>query len=267
MENVAVKYYSINGEDYLLWHFFGKKRKGFFIDIGAFDGIHLSNTFTFERMGWKGLCVEPNPKIFEYCKRNRPDSLCLNEACVGNPEIETTKFFVDDLGLFSSIICDYTKLEDLKIRYQNRGLNYTDFQEIRSKANTLNKIIGENFPNLQEIDFISIDTEGNEGDVLEGIDFNKYDIRVFVVEANSKNDENKLSKLMRKKGNYKLARKIMVNLIFVKTYEDIEKMQEIKIHCEIEKQIHPFGEAFTKNIFLQNRVVKIDTNFSEGFFK
>jgi hypothetical protein len=81
--NLRNSFYSQNGEDYLLSQFFNLKNDGFFIDIGAFDGIHLSNSYTFEKKGWRGICVEANPKYFEICKENRPKSICLNLACVG----------------------------------------------------------------------------------------------------------------------------------------------------------------------------------------
>jgi len=58
----AVEFYSQNGEDFLLWSLFKGRKSGFYIDIGAFDGIHLSNSYYFEKNGWDGVCVEAHPE-------------------------------------------------------------------------------------------------------------------------------------------------------------------------------------------------------------
>lgn len=64
-----IKYYSQNGEDFLMWKLFDYIDTGFYIEVGAFDGIHFSNTYSFEKLGWKGICIEPHPKFFPYCKK------------------------------------------------------------------------------------------------------------------------------------------------------------------------------------------------------
>jgi FkbM family methyltransferase len=252
----AVKYYSRKGEDFLLRHFFNKKRRGFFIDIGAFDGIHQSNTYTFEQMGWKGICIEPNPVIFQYCKKNRPRSLCLNEACVGSPEQGRVKFYIEDLGLLSTTVNNEEKQLDIQQRYAKRGLDFTGLKEIETKASTITQILDHHFPKLKKIDFMSIDTEGNEIDVINGIDFNKYDIRVLIIEANTDEEEKKLAKLLAEKGNFKPARRLQVNVVFVKTDEDLERMKNIRIDCRIDPQMHPLGTKFTQSIFFKTRVIR-----------
>jgi len=70
------EYFSHRGEDALLDKFFGFKDSGFFVDIGAGDGIHLSNSYAFERRGWTGLCIEAAPELFGRCVKNRPRSHC-----------------------------------------------------------------------------------------------------------------------------------------------------------------------------------------------
>ncbi len=62
--NEIYRYYSQYGEDFILWNFFDYKEHGFFIDVGAFDGKHLSNTLSFEEHGWKGICIEPVSEYF-----------------------------------------------------------------------------------------------------------------------------------------------------------------------------------------------------------
>ena len=252
----TAKFYSQRGEDYLLWKFFGEKTAGFYVDIGSFDGIHLSNSYTFERMGWKGICVEPNPEIFFYCKQNRPGALCLNQACVASPGQAAVKFYVEKLGLLSSTIRSEEKLQDIKTRYSQRRLDFSGLKEIRVKANTVNGILAEHFPALKKIDFISIDTEGNEIDVIRGIDFNKYDTRVVLVEANSQKTQQELSQLLKEKGNYQPARRVKANMFFVKTDEDLEKMKLIRLNCTIEKQMHPLGPQYTRPKFMKGKIIQ-----------
>jgi len=61
---MSYRYYGQHGEDFLLWHFFNYRRDGYFLDIGAHDGIALSNTKSFEERGWRGICAEPVPPVF-----------------------------------------------------------------------------------------------------------------------------------------------------------------------------------------------------------
>lgn len=61
------QFYSQAGQDkYLIENIYKNKEKGFFIDIGAHDGITYSNTYYLEKeLGWSGICIEPNPKIYK----------------------------------------------------------------------------------------------------------------------------------------------------------------------------------------------------------
>jgi tetratricopeptide (TPR) repeat protein len=76
-------YRSRNGEDALLDESFGFKPSGTFIDIGAGDGVHFSNSSVFEKCGWSGICIETRPALFELCAMNRPRSRCCREIASG----------------------------------------------------------------------------------------------------------------------------------------------------------------------------------------
>jgi FkbM family methyltransferase len=249
------KFYSQNGEDYLLWKFFEEKRSGFYVDVGAFDGIHLSNTYTFESLGWQGICIEANPEIFAICRQNRTNALCLNEICVGQKRRRNKAFFVEETGLLSTTIRNREKTADIKQRYKNRGLSFTGFKKVRLKASTLNEILERYLPPEQRIDFVSIDTEGNEMDILAGIDFTRFDIRVLVVEFD-KADEEEMAELLMVKGNYLFVRKTLHNSFFVKSSEDLKILAGIPINCLIQKQLHPKGLKYTTPAFQKDRVIK-----------
>src|SRR5579872_770277 len=65
-------------ENYFFFH-----RDGVFVDIGAHDGVFLSNTYFFEKeMGWKGICIEPIPEVFEQLKANR-SAVCV-QGCISD---------------------------------------------------------------------------------------------------------------------------------------------------------------------------------------
>ena len=117
------------------------ERNGFYVDIGAFDGIHFSNTYTFEQIGWRGICVEPNPEIFAICRANRPRSVCLQKACTGDPQQKKIKFYAEEMGLLSTTIIDKEILKDIEQRYRKRGLEFPGMMETEVAACTFNEIM------------------------------------------------------------------------------------------------------------------------------
>ncbi|RXJ85290.1 FkbM family methyltransferase [Arcobacter sp. CECT 8985] len=236
------RYYSQHGEDYLLWKFFDFKKDGFFVEVGAFDGVHLSNTYSFELEGWNGICVEPG-QYFENCKKNRPNSICINAACVGSEDIKEITFYEEELGLLSSLDISTEKKEDIEKRYENRKLEFLGHKEKTVKAKTLNSILEEN--DVSEIDFITIDVEGAEIDVLKGFNLHKYKPKVVILEANDEEHKKELIDYMTIDNNYLFSRNIDFNLIFVLYEYDSFKIGKIKINCSIEKQLHPLGLKYT----------------------
>jgi FkbM family methyltransferase len=169
--------------------------KGVCIDIGAGDGKLGSNTLYFERNGWDCLCIEPNPIYTEYlqaCRKN-----VVTAAVTSNTEASTMPLKVvkvntvgvhdgdppHQYGALTSLQTD----EKLYQRFKQQGLILEEY-EVSTKVMTLTNCIEENsFPT--KIDFISIDTEGTELDVIKSIDFNKIQVSMFVVENNFKTTE------------------------------------------------------------------------------
>src|SRR3972149_7200372 len=70
--------------------FFPVKQDGIFVDIGAYDGVTISNSYFFEKdLGWKGICIEPNPQVFAKLQQSRK-AICI-QACISDKK-ETAKF-------------------------------------------------------------------------------------------------------------------------------------------------------------------------------
>ena len=168
------------------------KRDGFFIEFGATDGIVLSNTYLLEKyFGWKGLCAEPNPTFFERLKVNRK---CLtSNRCIAERSGDEVEFiFADEYGG----IADYA---DHDSHSQKR-----EAYETLSGTTTLTTISLEDF--LLEhnapstIEYLSIDTEGSEFDILKSFPFDRWDIRLITVEHNFTDNREKLFDLLTRYG-------------------------------------------------------------------
>lgn len=158
------------GQDkYVIKDIYKNKRGGFFVDVGASHGLKLSNTYLLEKdFGWNGICIEPNPNFFKKLVKNRK-ARCLQYAAysVGEQELEFTV-----AGVLSGILehIDYHK-------------SATQNSIIKVKTKTLTKILDECKAPLF-IEYLSLDTEGSELEVLKGVDFNKYTFGFITVEHN-----------------------------------------------------------------------------------
>jgi FkbM family methyltransferase len=242
----SMEFFSQYGEDFLLYKMFSTAPSGFFVDIGAFDGIHLSNSYFFERRGWEGICVEPHPAYFPLLKKNRPGSICIQAAVVGTPNTKTIEFFKEDLGLLSGVSVDETF--DIEKRYAARGMEFRGFDRIEVPALTLTNLLEAHLPEDQPIDFLSIDTEGNEEDILKELDLYRFRPSAVVVEANTEARRKSITDLMRQKG-FVFARRLRCNLIFVKRRDDAALLRYQRIICRIADALHPLGEAATPQGF------------------
>jgi len=159
--------YSQAGQDlWVLGEVFDEKRNGFFLDIGAYDGVNLSNTYVLEkRYGWKGICIEADPDSFEQLKRNRT-ATCVN-LCLDDKD-GFVKFA--KRGVLSGIVSETT---------DNNSSDPCDIVTINTV--TLGHVLDDmNAPT--EIDYLSIDIEGAEERVLKDFSFTKYKIKCITIE-------------------------------------------------------------------------------------
>lgn len=251
-----VLFYSQHGEDYLLWEFFEHRKSGVFVDVGAFDGVHLSNTYMLEQQGWCGICVEPHPKYAEICAANRPGSKCVNVACT-HTTCEAVSFFADEMGLLSSLEAGAEKSKDIQSRYENRGVHYTGLDEITVPAMRLDDVLAKYLNDDDGIDVLSVDVEGHEVGVLKGFDSERWRPRVIVIEANKDKVRREIDEHLGSSG-YLFARRLGVNLFYVRTPEDRDKLSGIYVRCVIASQTHPLGEIYTPKVFVRSKIVDQD---------
>lgn len=155
--------------------------KLFFVDVGAHDGVSSSNTGHFEiDLEWNGICIEPNPQVFEQLKKNRKCK--LYNCCVGSSNDEVNFLLISGYAeMLSGIYSEYDEkhLQRIESEIQKHG-GKKEIIKIESKS--LKTILKEN--KVAKVDYLSIDVEGAELEVLKGIDFLEVDVRVISVENN-----------------------------------------------------------------------------------
>jgi FkbM family methyltransferase len=235
------KYFGQQGEDFLLWGLFDDGAPGYFVDVGAFDGIHLSNSYSFELEGWSGLCVEAHPEYFDLLRKNRPGSHAMHAACTGAGSDGEVVFLSEPLGLLSGIRAD--KTSNMEGRYAARGMKFPGFSPINVPCCPLDSILREiNAPSA--IGFLSIDTEGTELDVLRGVSLDRYSFRVIVVECNDVVDLPEMTGYLAGFG-YELARSLDQNYFFTRSAEDRRILASRDIFCTVEGSEHPLGTHAT----------------------
>jgi len=193
--------------------------KGFFVELGANDGIKQSNTFYFEKnLGWNGILIEPiKTKYLKCLKYRSPKNYFYNNACVGiNFKRDKIKMIYSDL---MSSIDDKEIINKIDAKKHAKDgekylLKNEKIEEFWVSTKTLNDILQEvNTPKL--IDFLSLDVEGSELEVLNGIDFKIYNFKFILVE--SRNDDEIIKYLSNK--NYNFLEKISKrDLIFKYNY-------------------------------------------------
>jgi FkbM family methyltransferase len=137
-----------------------------------------------KKKGWKVLCIEPNPKYKNNIEKYR--KLIRYFACgAESKKTEMTIFEVGEKNIMSSLssISPDQRLVNDHINIINKSYK---IEVQQSTLNNIleNEVLDTEFEEIEEIDFISIDTEGTEIEVLKGIDFNKYKIKLLVVENN-----------------------------------------------------------------------------------
>ncbi len=174
------KAYSQEGEDLILERLFEYKDNGFYVDIGAHHPFRFSNTYIFYRKGWRGINVDAMPGSMQSFNRYRPKDINL-EIGVGAQPQELTYYAFNEPALNTF---------DRDLAYSRHGKrNYYITNEIRVPVYPLSEVLDAHLPDGQEIDFLSIDVEGLDFQVLEGNNWGKYRPKVILLEILSSSIE------------------------------------------------------------------------------
>lgn len=216
-------------EDYLAYHFFGRRKHGFYVDVGASDGIRFSNSFVLEKRGWSGICVEAHPFYYNICKKNRKKAKVYNVA-IGDTN-GTATFYASKHGALSSLDPSAGKI----FKKQFKAFKGYD-KEIKMPVRTINSLLEEN--NVEKVDYITIDIEGTELDAMRGFDLSKYDPELLIIEACTPKRKDALIAYMQSRG-YVYARPSGSNYIFCKTKEAKRKLLRIPPIKKEQQKLRP----------------------------
>lgn len=164
--------YSQYGEDLVMDVLLGCPYEGCYVDIGANDPDDLSNTRRFYERGWRGINIEPEPRLFSRLSECRPNDVNLNVGI--GAEVGTLKFYriqPSTLSTFDPVIA----------RYNLKSPGATLLDEVLLPVVKLSHILDEHL-NGRQIDFLSVDVEGYELEVLQSNDWERYLPRLILVE-------------------------------------------------------------------------------------
>lgn len=209
-----MQYFGQLGEDAILWSLFrAQDRSGYYVEIGALDGKRFSNTYSFDLEGWEGVCVEAHPTYHKLLAENRPEARCIH-AAVSNKDGGLIAFYCNSRGTLSTL---QPELEGLWKKKYGRFFTGFDVQEVplRTATSILDEVGAP-----REIDVVSIDTEGHDAAVLEGLDFERYRPRVLIIEVLNEELEAKLDALAASVGYYK-ARLYNSNVFYCRDEADV----------------------------------------------
>lgn len=152
------------------------KTNGYFVEFGAANGVDLSNTYLLEKkFGWSGILSEPSISFHEHIQANR--NCHIETKCVWRVSNETLQFNECDIGELSTLV-EYSQGDihaDLRRRFNQYSVETISLNDLLVKFNA-----------PREIDYLSIDTEGSEFEILNALDFDRYKFKIITCEHNHK---------------------------------------------------------------------------------
>lgn len=165
------------------------RRGGFFVEFGATDGVRLSNSYLLEKVfGWRGICIEPNPKLFRQLQGNR--HCTLSPMCIGPRTGERVSFVLAEEygGMAQDMHADMHAAK--RDAYWADPSNRIELETV-SLHDALTRLQAP-----RDIDYLSIDTEGSEFDILAAFPFEAWNIRFITVEHNFSPTRERLRQLL-----------------------------------------------------------------------
>lgn len=184
-----------------------------FIDIGAYDGINSSNTFLFALRGASGLCFEPIKTTFDRLRKLYFLSFKVRCICEGISDTEN-HYEIRTCGPFSSI--DETACgEHRTIVKQKHKIDLAKSSKQKIHVRPLRYWLNR-YPEFRQTDLISIDVEGHELNVLQGIDFDQLQAKLFVIENQINSErEYQINQLLEARG-YQAVLKGVLNTFWLR---------------------------------------------------
>ena len=166
--------FSQSGDDIQLFKLLKNKNPGKYIDVGCWHPYKSSNSYYFYLRGWKGICIDPNPEMAALFRKYRKGDTFVNAAV--NDFSGTEKYYMLKHPYSSMNSMNYQFLED-----QNVAHMVKDEREI--KCFTLEEILDRYVTIGESLDFLDVDVEGNDLNILRSNNWEKYRPKVVMVET------------------------------------------------------------------------------------
>jgi FkbM family methyltransferase len=190
-----MQYYGQHGEDRFLDQVFQGQTAGTCVEVGAHNGVVYSNTLFFEQRGWRCLLVEPNPALCTEIRKVRVAEVF--ECAASSVSGEVTLHIPEQADVLSTV-CSQPPVHS---RMRSEGGNV---RTLRVAARTLDDILSE--ASVDQLEFVSIDVEGYESEVLKGLSLSRWRPRVLIVEDNSDCQDNAVPRYLRSMGYVRFFR-------------------------------------------------------------
>jgi len=165
--------YAQSGEDIVADVILGKKKRGFYVEVGAFHPKVFSNTYLFYKRGWNGVCIEPRPEVKEEFAKVRPRDKFVSMGVAGKRDVlEYFEFDDAAANTFSKVQAEKNEKE------AGRKL----IRKINVAVMPLRDILAGAVAEGTKLDLLSVDVEGMDAEVLESNDWKKYRPEVVIAE-------------------------------------------------------------------------------------
>ena len=236
MEQIIYSRYSSHQQDMCILELM-KGKTGFFVDVGAGNGINGSNTLLLEKNGWSGICIEPNDILWNALK-NQSQRKCLIAKAVLFSSCGEFPFYFDNQNnsvltksnleeihekrppsLGDHLVFETEKAPNNHASYGGSGLVETHHLNPEKIINptlvrtvTLENLLDQSGA-PKDIDLIDIDVEGSEHDILKVFDFEKYNVKIICVEC-AHDNKKKIHNLLEGEG-FKLHKSLGLDKIYI----------------------------------------------------
>jgi len=195
----AMVSYSQFGEDLLVQEILGYDRKDvFYIELGAYQPISKSNTYIFYKRGGSGICVEPNPFARKLWERIRPRDIFVNAGVTGGVTC-CMDYITDNAAGGMNHFCVESENEDSN----------------KIKVFNIRELLELYLPAGKDVDFLTVDCEGMDLQILESFPFEKVQPRVIAVEDFDISGESAVHRYLKSQG-YQFASLAKITKIFVR---------------------------------------------------
>jgi len=214
----TTKSFSQFGEDVILSYLFDSEFKGYYVDVGAFHPMRLSNTYLFYRSGWRGMVIDANPNVESLFHRFRPKDQFIHSA-IGSESGSVEMVLFDD-GAFN---CTADQIDNVPDR-----IRQTEHRLI-VPTHSLKEILSSN--NIKKVDLLSVDCEGADFKVLKSNDWSLWKPKVVCIEDHSLQWQQSETSLYLESLGYGLKYRAGFSSIFV-LMEIIDLIYADKLECQ-----------------------------------